>query len=61
MNQKKEAEAQDIDVPDDHFKPFNVEGFQCCLTQIVEENRKYMNRAMGMFEIPSLAIPKYRV
>lgn len=60
MNQEKKNRAEnDIEVPTDRFTPLNVDDGYRFDMQIQEENRKYMERALPLFDMASLTIPKY--
>ena len=48
MGRVAEEEMNDVEVPTDRSKPLDVK----------EENRKYLSRALDVFGLPSLAIPK---
>ena len=47
----EEVDVNDVEVSNDRFKPFNV----------MEENRKYIQRVGAVFDLPSLTIPKVEV
>lgn len=57
----EEVDVNDVEVPNDRFKPFNV-GMGCGNErQVMEENRKYIQRVGAIFDLPSLTIPKVEV
>lgn len=48
MGKTAEEEMNDVEVPTDRSKPLDVK----------EENRKYLSRALDVFGLPSLTIPR---
>ena len=48
MEQKAEQEGDSIEVPSDREKPLDI----------AMENKKYLKRALEMFDVPSLSVPR---
>lgn len=57
----EEVDVNDVEVLNDRFKPFNVEVECGDERQVMEENRKYIQRVGAVFDLPSLTIPKVEV
>ena len=54
----EEVDVNDVEVPNDRYKPFNVDMTKGIDGQIQEENSKFIQKAGAMFDLPSLNIPQ---
>ena len=54
----EEVEVNDVEVPIDRYKPFNVDMTKGIDGQIQEENSKFIQKVGAMFDLPSLNIPQ---
>lgn len=54
----EEVDVNDVEVPNDRYKPFNVDMTKGIDGQIQEENSKFIQKVGAMFDLPSLNIPQ---
>lgn len=54
----EEVAVNDVEVPNDRYKPFSVGLENSVDEQVQEENSKYIKKAGAMFDLPSLNIPQ---